>query len=769
MSALALLRQSVPGARLLVVGDGDALPALRTQAAAAGLAESIVFAGKVPPSEVARYYALMDALCLPRKPFKVCQLVSPIKPAEAMLLRVPLVVSDVAALKEMVREGETALVHPAGDARALADCLLRLERDRPLGRRLAAAAATEVLASRTWQHVTARMHEALDALQPRAPANAAVAVPAADDAGPLPVQTRGEKLGDEEKALLAERLAAALAAGGRERLRRFLTLQGHGHSARFRAFCELKGAQACLQAGDTEGAFALADSALALDASAGSLRAAARIRYNGADLRGAVALAERLEALAPGSDERLLAELRGRLRLAEWAALPPRPRALPARRGRVLNIGVQPAVCLRRLRHAVARTGARDPAGGLGRAPLHPPRLSLRHPARAEGPAAARHRHHRRHRVPPPVRGGPRRPERSRVPARCDRAVRGADPRRTAGAGARGVQLRDGPAGADRRAPPRRALRVRGPRLLGGDPRVPRRPLRAHAQVPVHAVVRGPRGPACRPGRHHHGGDARDARGRRRTAAAHGRRLQRRGPPAVRARRARRRAGAAAAAAARRAGDRVCRLLRRLRRAGRLVAACGLLADRGIDFRLLLVGDGAASDGLRARWPLRPGRRAASSPAACRTARSRRTTPLVDIAPFPRKPWEVCELVSPLKPFEAMAAEKAVVVSGTRALREVVRHERNGLVFEKGSVEALAQALERLVADADLRAELGRRRAPGCRNTAAGTRRAAPACRLTKHCARMRRCRSTNDEESRWRTKRFLKPREARPPRPCAC
>ena len=81
---------------------------------------------------------------------------------------------------------------------------------------------------------------------------------------------------------------------------------------------------------------------------------------------------------------------------------------------------------------------------------------------------------------------------------------------------------------------------------------------------------------------------------------------------------------------------------------------------------------------------------------------------LVDIAPFPRKPWQVCELVSPLKPYEAMALEKAVVVSGTRALTEIVTHEHNGLVFSKGNVGDLQSKLEMLLRDVALRVGLGK-------------------------------------------------------------
>ncbi|MNG21206.1 Glycosyl transferases group 1 [compost metagenome] len=67
----------------------------------------------------------------------------------------------------------------------------------------------------------------------------------------------------------------------------------------------------------------------------------------------------------------------------------------------------------------------------------------------------------------------------------------------------------------------------------------------------------------------------------------------------------------------------------------------------------------------------------------------------------------MCELVSPLKPFEAMALEKAVVVSSTRALVEIVEDGYNGLVFEKGSEASLQNALEQLIVNTEQRLRLG--------------------------------------------------------------
>lgn len=81
---------------------------------------------------------------------------------------------------------------------------------------------------------------------------------------------------------------------------------------------------------------------------------------------------------------------------------------------------------------------------------------------------------------------------------------------------------------------------------------------------------------------------------------------------------------------------------------------------------------------------------------------------LIDICPFPRKPWPVCEMVSPMKPLEALAMEKAVLVPNLRALSTMIAPDRTGLVHAPGDPLALADALDRLLDDPALRQRLGR-------------------------------------------------------------
>lgn len=157
IKAFPVLLKSQPSSKLLVVGGGDQLDNLKKLATKLKLSKSVIFTGRVPHSEVEKYFSLMDVIVIPRKPLMVCQLVSPLKPLEAMAMKIPLLVSDVHALKEMVVEGETGLVHKAGDVLSIALQLERLFGDEKLCRYISKNANDEMLKSSTWEKVTTNM------------------------------------------------------------------------------------------------------------------------------------------------------------------------------------------------------------------------------------------------------------------------------------------------------------------------------------------------------------------------------------------------------------------------------------------------------------------------------------------------------------------------------------------------------------------------------------------------------------------------------------
>ncbi|MCC7058664.1 MAG: glycosyltransferase, exosortase A system-associated [Burkholderiaceae bacterium] len=150
IDALPRIVASRPATKLLLVGGGPQDAALREQARARGLADRVVFTGRVPNTEINRYYGLIDVLAFPRHSMRLTELVTPLKPLEAMAQGRVLVASDVGGHRELIEHQGTGLLFRAGDAQALAQSILRLLDDAALRERLATAGRRFVDARRTW-------------------------------------------------------------------------------------------------------------------------------------------------------------------------------------------------------------------------------------------------------------------------------------------------------------------------------------------------------------------------------------------------------------------------------------------------------------------------------------------------------------------------------------------------------------------------------------------------------------------------------------------
>ena len=120
IAAMPRLRQRHPSATLLLVGGGPMDAKLRTQA---GGMDGIVFTGRVPHSEVERYYSLIDVLAYPRKKSRLTDLVTPLKPLEAMAQRRLVAASDVGGHRELINDGRTGILFPPDDPPAIGDAL----------------------------------------------------------------------------------------------------------------------------------------------------------------------------------------------------------------------------------------------------------------------------------------------------------------------------------------------------------------------------------------------------------------------------------------------------------------------------------------------------------------------------------------------------------------------------------------------------------------------------------------------------------------------
>ncbi|CAM2750748.1 TIGR04063 family PEP-CTERM/XrtA system glycosyltransferase [Janthinobacterium lividum] len=126
LRAMPRLLAAQPALRLLLAGGGPQEAALQVLAAQLGIAHAVVFAGRVPHAQVAAYYQLVDICVYPRLPMRLTELVTPLKPLEAMAQGRLVVASDVGGHRELVEHGKTGMLFRAGDAEALAQAILAL-------------------------------------------------------------------------------------------------------------------------------------------------------------------------------------------------------------------------------------------------------------------------------------------------------------------------------------------------------------------------------------------------------------------------------------------------------------------------------------------------------------------------------------------------------------------------------------------------------------------------------------------------------------------
>jgi glycosyltransferase involved in cell wall biosynthesis len=166
LKALPAMVGRMPSIRVLLVGGGYEEERLRRQAAADGIADKVVFAGRVPHGEVQDYYNLVDIFVYPRERTRVTELVTPLKPLEAMAQGRSVVASDVGGHRELIRDGDTGVLFRAGDAGSLADAVLRVLNDPVLTASMRGKARRFVEAERTWTQSVSRYSNVYDGLLP---------------------------------------------------------------------------------------------------------------------------------------------------------------------------------------------------------------------------------------------------------------------------------------------------------------------------------------------------------------------------------------------------------------------------------------------------------------------------------------------------------------------------------------------------------------------------------------------------------------------------
>jgi len=166
LEAFPAIRAQHPEARVLLVGGGPQDEALRALATRLNIVDCVVFTGRVPHAEVERYYDVVDLLVYPRLPMRLTELVTPLKPLEAMAGGRLLIASDVGGHRELIRHGETGILFKSGSVGDLARETVQLLGARARWPELRARARSFVENERTWALSVANYQAVYNSLRP---------------------------------------------------------------------------------------------------------------------------------------------------------------------------------------------------------------------------------------------------------------------------------------------------------------------------------------------------------------------------------------------------------------------------------------------------------------------------------------------------------------------------------------------------------------------------------------------------------------------------
>jgi len=155
IEAIARLVRQDPTIVLLLVGGGRAEAELKAQVHRLQLEKHVVMPGAVEPERVPGLYGLVDVLAYPRHSLRLTELVTPLKPLEAMAMGKALVASNIGGHRELIHDGRTGLLFPPGDVERLAQAIKRLLEDQQLRRTLEHEGPEWVRSERSWARTTA--------------------------------------------------------------------------------------------------------------------------------------------------------------------------------------------------------------------------------------------------------------------------------------------------------------------------------------------------------------------------------------------------------------------------------------------------------------------------------------------------------------------------------------------------------------------------------------------------------------------------------------
>jgi len=154
INAFSEISRLKPNMKLIIVGNGPERNNLIALAARNNITDKVIFTGRIEHEQILQYYSIIDILVFPRIKEKVNEIVTPLKPLEAMAAEKCVLSSDVGGLKELMKNNETGVFFRAGDANDFIEKLLSLAGNDKMRLNLGRTARKWVCESRDWNKVT---------------------------------------------------------------------------------------------------------------------------------------------------------------------------------------------------------------------------------------------------------------------------------------------------------------------------------------------------------------------------------------------------------------------------------------------------------------------------------------------------------------------------------------------------------------------------------------------------------------------------------------
>lgn len=162
--ALPKIVRSVPNVKLMLAGSGRLEESIRNTVSALGMQRHTIFAGRIPAEEMPNYYGLADAMVYPRLSNRLTEMVTPLKPLEAMAQKTPVVATDIGGHRELIDDNRTGFLYPADDDDALCARIVGILTSELSVASVVSVARREVERDRRWATISKRYMDLYDRL-----------------------------------------------------------------------------------------------------------------------------------------------------------------------------------------------------------------------------------------------------------------------------------------------------------------------------------------------------------------------------------------------------------------------------------------------------------------------------------------------------------------------------------------------------------------------------------------------------------------------------